>query len=273
MATYAIGDIQGCFQSFQQLLHKIRFDPQHDRLWLVGDIINRGNESLPMLRWAYEHQQILTMVLGNHDLHALAVAAGYVAAHPHDTLQPVLDAADGGRLLEWLRHQPLAHSAQGYLMVHAGLLPQWREDEALALAREVEDALTGGRHQDFLAQMYGNQPRLWHPALQGMDRLRLITNVMTRIRTCTPAGELNFDFSGEPEQVPEGYVPWFDLPRHDSASTIVFGHWSALGLWQQPGFCALDSGCLWGGRLTAMRLEDRAIIQVPCVAQDLPQWC
>src|SRR5690606_31664779 len=165
-------------------------------------------------------------------------------------------------------HQSLAHYAQGYLMVHAGFLPQWSSDVVLALAAEVESALQGGQYHDFLAQMYGNQPSPWHDGLQGIDRLRLITNVMTRIRTCTPGGELNFSFSGELSDVPAGYVPWFDLPDRKSVdSTVVFGHWSALGLQQRNNLCALDTGCLWGGKLTAMRLEDRAIFQVPCAAQ------
>lgn len=271
MATYAIGDIQGCFHSFRNLLKQIGFRPESDRLWLVGDIINRGSASLEMLRWVYEHQDALVMVLGNHDLHTLAVAEGYVPQHKSDTLQPLLDAADAGRLLTWLRHQPLVHQAQGFLMVHAGLLPQWSAGDALRLASEVESALRGAGYRYYLARMYGNQPLQWHEALQGMDRLRLITNVMTRIRTCTPAGEMNLRFSGTVSNIPAGYLPWFDVPDRKSAgTTIVFGHWSALGLQQRPNLYALDTGCLWGGKLTAMRLEDRVIYQVPCAAEDSP---
>ncbi|HEY8354706.1 MAG TPA: symmetrical bis(5'-nucleosyl)-tetraphosphatase [Methylophilaceae bacterium] len=271
MATYAIGDIQGCFHSFQALLKKIGFRPEQDRLWLVGDIINRGSGSLETLRWVYEHQDSMDVVLGNHDLHTLAVAAGYVPQHELDTLQPLLDAPDADRLLHWLRHQPLVHRDQGYLMVHAGLLPQWSADDAVRLASEVEAALRGDRYLDYLAQMYGNQPARWSEDLQGMDRLRLITNAMTRIRTCTLDGELNLKFSGELEDIPAGYVAWFDAPHRRSAdSAILFGHWSALGLQLRPNLCALDTGCLWGGCLTAMRLQDRAIFQVPCAEADAP---
>ncbi len=271
MATYAIGDIQGCFHSFQNLLKQIGFQPESDRLWLVGDIINRGSASLEMLRWVYEHQDVLVMVQGNHDLHTLAVAEGYVPQHKSDTLQPLLDASDAERLLTWLRYQPLVHQAQGFLMVHAGLLPQWSAADALRLAGEVESALRGAGYRDYLARMYGNQPLHWHESLQGMDRLRLITNVMTRIRTCTPAGEMNLKFSGTVSNIPAGYLPWFDVPLRKSAdTTIVFGHWSALGLQQRPNLYALDTGCLWGGKLTAMRLEDQSIYQVPCAAEDSP---
>ncbi len=271
MATYAIGDIQGCFHSFRNLLKQIGFQPESDRLWLVGDIINRGSGSLEMLRWVYEHQDVLVMVQGNHDLHTLAVAEGYVPQHKSDTLQPLLDAPDADRLLTWLRHQPLVHQAQGFLMVHAGLLPQWSAEDALRLAGEVESALRGAGYRDYLAQMYGNQPLQWDESLQGMDRLRLITNVMTRIRTCTPAGEMNLKFSGTLADIPAGYLPWFDVPDRKSAdTTIIFGHWSALGLRQRPNLYALDTGCLWGGKLTAMRLEDHAIYQVPCAAEDSP---
>ncbi len=272
MATYVIGDIQGCFHSFQNLLQKIGFDPQEDCLWLVGDIINRGAGSLEILRWVYEHQNSLVMVLGNHDLHTVAVAEGYVPQHKSDTLQPLLDAADADQLLTWLRHQPLIHQSQGYLMVHAGLLPQWSVDDAVGLAGEVETALKGPGYRGFLAGMYGNQPLRWQESLEGMDRLRLITNVMTRIRTCTPEGEMNFKFSGELQDVPAGYLPWFDVAGRKSAdATIVFGHWSALGLQMRPNLYALDTGCLWGGKLTAMRLEDHAIYQVPCAPEDSPR--
>lgn len=272
MATYVIGDIQGCFHSFQNLLKAIRFDSQEDRLWLVGDIINRGTGSLETLRWVYDHQDSLVMVLGNHDLHTVAVAEGYVLQHKSDTLQPLLDAHDADQLLAWLRHQPLVHQSQDYLMVHAGFLPQWSVDDVICLAGEVETALTGPDHRGFLAGMYGNQPLQWQESLEGIDRLRLITNVMTRIRTCTAEGEMNFRFSGELQDIPAGYLPWFDMAGRKSAeATILFGHWSALGLHIRPNLYALDTGCLWGGKLTAMRLEDKAIYQVPCAAEDLPQ--
>jgi bis(5'-nucleosyl)-tetraphosphatase (symmetrical) len=272
MASYVIGDIQGCFHSFQRLLQKIQFDPKQDRLWLVGDIINRGSGSLEMLRWVYDHQDALVMVLGNHDLHTIAVAEGFVPLHKSDTLQPLLAAPDALQLLTWLRHQPLIYQWQGMLMVHAGLLPQWDVDEAVALAAEVEATLRSNQYRDFLAQMYGNQPAQWHASLQGIDRLRLITNAMTRLRTCTPEGEMNFKFSGQLEDIPDGLMPWFDVPtRRSRDTTIVVGHWSALGLQLRPNLYALDTGCLWGGQLTAMRLEDRAIFQVPCAEEDSPR--
>jgi bis(5'-nucleosyl)-tetraphosphatase (symmetrical) len=272
MATYAIGDIQGCYYSFQQLLQKIGFQPQMDNLWLVGDVINRGSGSLEMLRWIYRHRHRVVMVLGNHDLHALAVAEGYVPTHASDTLQALLDAPDAGELFGWLRQQPLVYRTDTYLMVHAGLLPQWSADDAVRLATEVQQALRGNGYHDFLSQMYGNQPVRWDESLAGVDRLRLITNAMTRLRTCTPQGEMNFKFSGELMDVPAGYIPWFDVPGRRSADTaIICGHWSALGLVQRSDLYALDTGCLWGGRLTAMRLEDKVIFQVPCAAEDSPR--
>lgn len=272
MATYAIGDIQGCYYSFQQLLQKICFQPQLDNLWLVGDVINRGSGSLEMLRWTYRHRHRVVMVLGNHDLHALAVAEGYVPPHAGDTLHELLDAPDSGELFGWLREQPLVYRTDNYLMVHAGLLPQWSADDAVRLASEVQQALSGNGYHDFLSQMYGNQPVRWDESLAGVDRLRLITNAMTRLRTCTPQGEMNFKFSGELKDIPAGYIPWFDVPGRRSADTaIICGHWSALGLVQRSDLYALDTGCLWGGRLTAMRLEDKVIFQVPCAAEDSPR--
>lgn len=272
MATYAIGDIQGCYYSFQQLLQKTGFQPQMDKLWLVGDVINRGAGSLEMLRWIYRHRHRVVMVLGNHDLHALAVAEGYVPTHASDTLQALLDAPDAGELFGWLREQPLVYRNDAYLMVHAGLLPQWSAEDAVRLAAEVQQALCGSGYHDFLSQMYGNQPVRWDESLAGVDRLRLVTNAMTRLRTCTAQGEMNFKFSGELQDIPAGYMPWFDVPGRRSADTaIICGHWSALGLVQRSDLYALDTGCLWGGRLTAMRLEDKVIFQVPCAAEDSPR--
>ena len=272
MATYAIGDIQGCYHSFQQLLQKTGFQARQDKLWLVGDVINRGAGSLEMLRWIYQHRQQVVLVLGNHDLHALAVFEGYVPLHASDTLQALLDAPDAGELFGWLREQPLVYRNDNYLMVHAGLLPQWSADDAVRLAAEVQQALCGSGYHDFLSQMYGNRPLQWDESLAGVDRLRLVTNAMTRLRTCTAQGEMNFKFSGELQDIPAGYMPWFDVPGRKSADTvIVCGHWSALGLFQRADLHALDTGCLWGGKLTAMRLEDKAIFQVACAAEDAPR--
>lgn len=272
MATYAIGDIQGCYHSFRHLLEHINFNAAHDRLWLVGDLINRGPGSLETLRWVYQHRALVTSVLGNHDLHALAVAEGFAELHKHDTLQAILSAPDRDVLLQWLRQQPLMHAADGYLMVHAGLLPQWSGDEALALAAEVEAALNGSNYRDFLAGMYGNRPNQWHADVHGMDRLRLITNAMTRLRVCTANGEMDFKFKGKLAELPVGLMPWFDVPGRRSAdSTIIFGHWSAMGLQQRPHLYALDSGCLWGGQLSALRLQDSKIFQVDCSPRDRPR--
>jgi bis(5'-nucleosyl)-tetraphosphatase (symmetrical) len=265
MATYVIGDIQGCFEALQRLLQQIAFDPARDRLWLVGDLVNRGPQSLDVLRWAVALDERLTVVLGNHDLHLLAVAEGFVPLHHQDTLQDVLEAPDRDELLVWLRHRPLVHFDEGWLMVHAGLLPQWTVEQALSLGREVEAALRGPDYRHFLAHMYGNEPRQWRDDLTGMARLRVITNAMTRLRFCTPDGIMEFAHKGPPSRRPEGYAPWYEVPGRKSRGTpIVFGHWSAQGLATSPEYCALDTGCLWGGALSALRLSDRALFQVSC---------
>ncbi|MGB4813132.1 MAG: symmetrical bis(5'-nucleosyl)-tetraphosphatase [Methylophilaceae bacterium] len=271
MATYAIGDIQGCYHAFQALLAKIDFKPSQDELWLVGDLINRGTGSLEVLRWCYQHQDSLKVVLGNHDLHALVVAAGFVKPKRSDTLTALLMAKDSHVLLYWLRHQRLVVSNAQYLMVHAGLLPQWTVAQTLTYAKEVESALQADDYLHFLAHMYGNKPNIWRNALTGLDRLRVITNAMTRLRVCTAQGEMEFDFKGELQDIPSGYMPWFDVPNRASQEIqVIFGHWSALGLQQRTNVAALDTGCLWGGQLTAMNLETKAITQVPSNPLDKP---
>lgn len=271
MATYAIGDLQGCFHSFQTLLKKIQFNPERDRLWFVGDLINRGAGSLDVMRWILAHQSSVVTVLGNHDLHTLVVAEGFVSAHRSDTIQSLLDAPDATELLGWLRQQPLVHFEHGYLMVHAGLLPDWTVDQAMALGAEVKLALQAPNYREFLKHMYGNDPKCWDDGLTGWDRLRVITNAMTRLRICSTKGEMEFKFKGELENIPNGYQPWFDLTQRASVNTpIVFGHWSALGLQHKNNVYSLDTGCLWGGQLSAMRLEDRQIFQVPCHPDDAP---
>jgi bis(5'-nucleosyl)-tetraphosphatase (symmetrical) len=263
MATYAIGDIQGCYHAFKALLAHIQFNPKSDSLWLVGDIVNRGSGSLEMLRWCYQHQQSIKIVLGNHDLHALAVAHNLKPKHKHDTLQASIDAPESDVLFNWLRHQPLMHAENEYVMVHAGLLPQWSVDEALSCAREVEAALRADDYHSFLRQMYGNTPNQWRSDLTGIDRLRIITNAMTRMRICTAQGEMEFEFKGELPDIPAGYMPWFDVPFRKSQDVIIIcGHWSALGLQQRENVFALDTGCLWGGQLTALCIETREITQV-----------
>ncbi len=267
MATYAIGDIQGCFDPLQQLLQRIGFNPQHDTLWLAGDLVNRGPGSLEVLRWAYQQRHSLRVVLGNHDLHLLALDAGYGKHHDEDTLQAVLAAPDKPVLLDWLRQQKLVHREHGWLMVHAGLLPQWSADDAERLAREVERRLQADDYREFLRHMYGNQPGRWQESLQGDDRLRLIVNAMTRMRLVTVDGAIDLKFKGELDNAPPELTAWFAAPGRRSADTpIVCGHWSALGLRLDANLCALDSGCLWGGDLTALRLEDRQVWQVSCRA-------
>ena len=265
MSTYAIGDLQGCFASLQVLLTKIKFDRVHDRLWLVGDLVNRGPGSLECLRFVRSLGTRATVVLGNHDLHLLAVAEGISKIGKRDTIQPILDAPDRDDLLDWLRHQKLLHVDESYVMVHAGLLPQWSLTQALALAGEVEVLLQGPDHRTFLKNMYGNEPNLWADTLTGSARHRLVTNAMTRMRVLGDNNELDLEFKGELAKIPVGLVPWF-TKRHSSFAdkTILAGHWSALGLHVTSKFIGLDSGCAWGRQLTALRLEDRAIFQVEC---------
>lgn len=274
MATYAIGDIQGCYQPLQQLLELIQFNPRQDTLWLAGDLVNRGPGSLEVLRWAYQHRDSLRVVLGNHDLHLLAVDAGHGKHSDEDTLKPILNAPDKTTLLDWLRQQKLVHREHGWLMVHAGLLPQWSADDAERLSREVEKRLQRDDYRDFLAHMYGNKPQRWDESLHGKDRLRLIVNAMTRMRLVTRDGDIDLKFKGELENSPPELLAWFDAADRRSADTpIVCGHWSALGLKLSENLCALDSGCLWGGDLTALRLEDRQIVQVSCqAAAEIKRW-
>ncbi|MFP4597741.1 MAG: symmetrical bis(5'-nucleosyl)-tetraphosphatase [Persicimonas sp.] len=263
MALYAIGDIHGCFQTFQRLLRRIDFDPQSDRLWLTGDLINGGPASLEMLRWVVDHEDVAQTVLGNHDLHMLAVAAGAREMRKKDTFSEVLEADDADRLLGWLRRQPLVRRTDGYLMVHAALLPQWSADDALALSSEVEQHLQSEQAGEFFEHMYGNKPARWSEDLEGSARLRVIVNAMTRLRVLAPKGAMAFDFSGPLEDLPENRTAWFQPPdRECDDHTVIFGHWSALGVHRVGRICALDSACVWGGKLSAMRLDDEAIFQV-----------
>lgn len=274
MATYAIGDIQGCYHAFLALLGQLKFNPKNDQLRLVGDLINRGNGSLEVLRWCFQHQPSIKVVLGNHDLHALAVAHQLKKAHKSDTLQAILDAADGDDLLTWLRHQPLLiadvdDKQMDYAIVHAGLLPQWTIDSALVYTQEVETALQAPEYRHFLTHMYGNEPNSWQDNLSGIDRLKVITNAMTRMRICKADGEMEFAFKGLIENVPADYMPWFDAPNRQSKTTRIFcGHWSALGISQRNNVVSLDTGCLWGGQLTAICIETGAITQVQHDARD-----
>lgn len=272
MSVYVLGDIQGCFVELQLLLQEVEFNPAKDKLWFVGDLVNRGSGSLEVLRLVKSLGDSAITVLGNHDLHLLAVAAGVAKLHRSDTLDEILAAPDRDELLTWLRQQRLMYVEGDNVMVHAGLLPQWSIKQAAKLAREVEIALRGDDYLKFLEHMYGNTPNSWNDELSGYKRLRVITNAFTRLRVCTPDGEMEYKFKGEVEKIPAGFVPWFDVPKRTSQdATVIFGHWSALGLKITPNVIALDTGCLWGGSLTAMRLEDRKLFQVECqnpVAQD-----
>jgi bis(5'-nucleosyl)-tetraphosphatase (symmetrical) len=264
MATYAIGDIQGCFTSLQRLLDRISFSPKADMLWLVGDLVNRGPGSLDTLRFIKELGPSVRPVLGNHDLFLLAAAEGVAALRPKDTIHDILAAEDRPDLINWLRRQPLHHREGSFLMVHAGLLPQWTIDEAVGLAREVETVLAGPAYRAFLQELFHGPAPHWNRTLKGPERLVSITRVMTRLRTCRPSGEMS-NFSGPPEEAPAGFTPWFRIPdRRSTGATVISGHWAALGLHMEPKLLALDSGCVWGRQLTAVRLEDRSVFQVDC---------
>ncbi len=262
MATYAIGDVQGCFDELNRLIERIGFDVARDRLWFVGDLVNRGPRSLEVLRFVKSLGDAAIVVLGNHDLHLLAVAEGLDQVKHADSFGDVLAAPDRDGLLEWLRSRPMMHAEGRYAMVHAGLLPQWSIGKALALAAEVEAALRGAGYRDFLANMYGGRPKRWDDALAGWARLRAIVNAMTRMRFCTPDGKMEFKATGT--EPPAGFRPWFDVRPPRAEPAIVCGHWSALGLKLTPRLAALDTGCVWGGTLSALRLEDRWLVQLPC---------
>lgn len=265
MATYAIGDLQGCFKEFQQLVELIGFNATRDKLWLVGDIVNRGPDSLVSLRAIKQLGSAVIPVLGNHDLHLLLVAEGLARQRTGDTLQDILDAPDRNDLLSWLRHQRLFYVDEEYALVHAGLLSSWNISLATELAQEVEAVLRGENFHEFFLHMYGDEPNYWHDGLADYDRLRVIINAMTRMRVCTPEGKMDFSYKGQLRSIPPGYLPWFEVPNRASRSTTtIFGHWSALGLQIRDNVIALDTGCLWGGKLTAIRLEDRKVFQVPC---------
>ena len=266
MATYAVGDIQGCYSSLRRLLDQCRFDPGSDRLWVVGDLVNRGPESLQTLRFLYGLGPALTAVLGNHDLYLLMVAAGRMRRGSDDTLEAVLRAPDREILLDWLVRLPLMHVDGEYVMLHAGLLPQWSVGQALGLAQEVCSILQGENSQVFLQSLAGNLPDTWVENLEGIERLRVIVNAMTRLRFCSVEGVMALRAKGPPDSAPEGTHPWFRVPGRKSVThTIVCGHWSALGYYCGNHVLALDTGCVWGGKLTAVRLEDGAIFQVPGV--------
>jgi len=267
MATYAIGDVQGCFDELQGLLEKLGFEKKRDRLWFVGDLVNRGPKSIEVLRFVRDLGARAITVLGNHDLHLVTQHEGIERRRKDDTFDDVLDAPDANELVAWLRTRPMMHVEGDYAMVHAGLLPPWTIEKASKLAREVEAALVARDYPDFLGNMYGSTPDEWSDSLTGWDRLRVIVNAMTRMRFCTRDGKMDFKAKGK--KVPPGYVPWFEA-RPKNEKKLVSGHWSALGLKLDERVAMLDSGCVWGGPLTALRLEDRALYQVPCPGYQAP---
>lgn len=265
MTTYAIGDIQGCHSRLLALLEQIHSASPRPNLLFVGDLVNRGPQSLATLRHIRALGASAKVVLGNHDLHLLAAAQGIRKTHASDTLDEILAAPDRDELLDWLRRQPLAHFEHGHLLVHAGVLPQWTAAQTMALAHEVETVLRGPDWVGFLREMYGNTPARWDPALQGADRLRCIVNALTRLRFCSADGAMDLSKEEGNGAARSGYMPWFDVPGRKTAEvTVVFGHWSARGLIVRPNLIGLDTGCVWGGKLTAVRLEDRALFQVDC---------
>ncbi|NKB81131.1 MAG: symmetrical bis(5'-nucleosyl)-tetraphosphatase [Nitrospirales bacterium] len=265
MATYAIGDVQGCFSALRKLLEQVQFDPSVDRLWFVGDLVNRGPESLAVLRYIKGLGEAATTVLGNHDLHLLAVAAGIADQHRNDTIQEILDAPDSEDLLHWVRQQPLLYRESDYVLVHAGLLPQWTVEQAATLAQEVEQALRSDDYVMSLKSLYRSREVVWNPEMPVANRLGFVTNVLTRIRVCSKEEHLNLSYKGPPAQAPDGYEPWYQIvPIAPRKETIIFGHWSALGVLIQDSHLALDGGCVWGATLFALRLEDRQGFHVSC---------
>ena len=265
MAVFAIGDVQGCFPALQQLLDQIHFDLSRDRLWFVGDLVNRGPQSAAVLRFVKGLGSAAVTVLGNHDLHLLAVAEGCARPRRQDTLQDILHAPDRDELLDWLRQQRLIYQQSAFVLVHAGLLPQWTVAQAVALGQEVEQVLRGAERQAFLHHLYQQTASRWSDGLTGMARLATTARVLTHLRVCSADGAMDFSYKGPPGQAPQGLIPWFQIPdRRHAEATIVCGHWAAMGLQVLPNLLALDGGCVWGRKLVAIRLEDRQISLVSC---------
>ncbi len=274
MSVYLIGDIQGCDAALQRLLDKLAFSPSRDQLFVLGDLVNRGPDSAGTLRRLMALGASVQCVLGNHDLHLLAMASGASPSKRQDTLHDLLNAPDRDEMLDWLRHQRMAIWAHGVLMVHAGVLPSWTAAQTIALAAEVEQVLQGPQVTEFFKQMYGNQPATWRDDLSGMDRIRVIVNALTRLRFCSADGVMEFDAKEGADQAPAGFMPWFDVPGRQTAEvTVAFGHWSTLGWLNRPDVLALDTGCVWGGCLSALRLSDTGdheLIQVKCEQAQKP---
>jgi len=267
MAIHAIGDVQGCCDELERLIDELRFDPARDELWFVGDLVNRGPKSLATLRLIRSLGDRAVVVLGNHDLHLIALAYGnrtrIKSGRQGNELAEILDAPDGAELVTWLQHQPLAYYRPelNTLMVHAGVIPDWDAATTVAMAHEVEQALRGPGCTAYIHDLYGDQPAHWSPQLKGQDRLRFITNCLTRIRYCHADGTLDLDKNGAPGSQPDGLYPWFELPNRRTAQVrIVFGHWAALGLMKKDNLLGIDTGCAWGRELTAVRLDGEAVV-------------
>jgi bis(5'-nucleosyl)-tetraphosphatase (symmetrical) len=268
-----IGDVQGCDEALSRLLDTIGFSPSRDRIVLLGDLVNRGPQSLAVLRRLRSYGDAAVCLLGNHDLHLLAVAQGVRTLHKGDTVHDILAAPDRDAWLDWLRQRRMAVLEAGWLCVHAGVAPPWDTAQTLALAAEVEAMLRGPALADFLPQMYGNQPDRWHDGLHGAERLRFVINTLTRIRFVGADGTLDFKTKDGAAHAPPGLRPWFDLPgRRSAGQPIAFGHWSTLGLRLEPTLLSLDTGCVWGGTLSAVRVDGgrRELLQVPCTAAQTP---
>ena len=265
MATYAIGDVQGCDDALQRLVEQIRFDPASDRLWFVGDLVNRGPDSLKVLRYIKSLGSSAVVVLGNHDLFLLAVAEGIATSRPEDTLQAILAAPDRDELLGWVRQQRLLYREHPFVLVHAGLLPQWSIDDAEELAHEVEIGLRSPYYKHVLRALYPSKHLQWSSNLTGPARLATIIKILTRLRACSADGLMESSYSGPPDHIPAGFLPWFRIENRERRdTTIICGHWASLGLYCEENLLAIDSGCVWGRQLTAMRLEDREVFQVDC---------
>lgn len=277
MADYAIGDIHACFEAFQALLARLEFDPARDRLWLTGDLIGRGPQPVETLRAVRALGAAAHTVLGNHDIHCIAVASGEGRQRAGDRLTPLLEAADRDRLIDWLRHQPLLIDPPDlpYTLTHAGIAPRWDLPTAAQCAAEAEAALQGPDPAALMANLYGNEPSRWSDDLTGWDRLRFIINAFTRMRFCDADGRLDFSVNGPPETAPDGLYPWYEAPDRrigPDTTTVISGHWSRLGCRQGPGYLTLDTGCLWGGQLTAVRLDTTPAVftQLDCPTQKPP---
>ena len=271
MSLYLIGDLQGCLGPFERLLDRLGFSSSRDQLVILGDLVNRGPESLGVLRKLMSMGGSAECLLGNHDLHLLAVAQGVRRAHRNDTLRAILEAAEASALLDWMRHRPLALRRHGWLLVHAGVLPSWTAEQTVALANEVSAVLRGPEQSAWLHQMYGNDPDHWRDDLTGADRLRVIVNALTRLRFCNAQGVMEFATKDSAASAPAGFMPWFDVPGRRTADTpVAFGHWSTLGLMRQPRLLALDTGCVWGGCLSAAEIgQDGSVLDV--IQESCPQ--